>query len=102
MSLRVSRTVTKLVTCSLLPSNDVIFYFVGQSPTFDKLFPFYRIYLKFEGGVNFETLISYFRSILGNLMDLIKKMTFIVIFKEFSSNNVQQKCCHGSRVSISF
>ena len=46
------------------PCNYVILCFGGQSPTFDQLFYFGRIKRKFGGGVNSETLISYFMSIL--------------------------------------
>ena len=40
---------------------------------------FRRIKLKFGGGVNYETLISYFMSILPNEMNLINRMEFYVI-----------------------
>ena len=55
MSHILSKTIIKLMTSSLVRCNYVILCFGGQSPTF--LF-FRGIKLKFNGGVNSETLSS--------------------------------------------
>ena len=80
MSQIVSKTVIKLMTSSLVRCNYVILCFGGQSPTFDQLFIFRGIKLKFVGGVNSVTLISYFMFILPYKMNLIKIKGFYVIF----------------------
>ena len=60
MSKIVSKTVIKLMTSPLVPWNYVILCFCGQDLTSDQLFILRGIKVKFCGGVNSETLISYF------------------------------------------
>ena len=69
MSQIVSKTIIKFGFC-----------FRSESPTFDQLFIFRGIKLKFGGGTNSETLISYFMLILSNKMNLTKIIGFCVIF----------------------
>ena len=80
----VSKTIVKLMTSPLVPCNYVILCFQGQNPTFDQPFIFRGIKLKFGGGVNSETLISCFMSILSNKMNLIKIMGFISFLTNFT------------------
>ena len=80
MSQIVSKTLLKLMGSQLVPCNCVILCFRGQSSTFDELSTFTGIRLKVGGGVNSETLISYFMSISSNKMNLTKTMGFYVIF----------------------
>ena len=80
MSQIVPKTIIKVMTSPLVPCNYAILCFRGQSPTFDKHFISRGIKLKFGGGVNSETLISYFMSILSNEMNLMKIMGFLCHF----------------------
>ena len=80
MSQILSKTVIRLMTSSPVRCNYVILCFWGQRPIFYQLFYFREIKLKFGGGVNSETLVSCFTSILPDKMNLIKIKGFNVIF----------------------
>ena len=58
------------MTSSLVHCNYFVYCFGGQSPSFDQLFYFRGIKLKFGRGVNSETLIVYFISILPYKLNL--------------------------------
>ena len=64
MSQVVSKIVIKFMMSLMVPCNYFILCFGGQSPTFDQLFSFTGIKLKFSGSVNSGTLISYLMSSL--------------------------------------
>ena len=66
------------------------FFVLGvKSPNFDQHFIVRGIKLRFGGGVNSETLISYFMLILSNKMNLIKIMGFhVIFFYQFYSTSV--------------
>ena len=68
------------MTSSLVLCNYVILCFGGQSPALANFSIFRGIKLKFGGGVNFETLISYFMSSLSYKMNLMKIEEAYVIF----------------------
>ena len=70
----------KIDEVTTAPCNYFILCFQGERPTFDQLFYFERIKLKFGGGVNTETLISYFMSVLPHKMNFIKIKEFYLIF----------------------
>ena len=60
----VYKSIIKLMTSLLVPCNYVIFYFGVKVQPFTKFSIFGEIKLKFGGGVNSETLISCFMSIV--------------------------------------
>ena len=83
MSQILSKTVIKLMTSSVVWCNYVILCFGVKVQLFTNFPIFRRIKLKSGGGVNSETLISYFMSILPYKMSSIKIKGFNVIFTKF-------------------
>ena len=82
MSQILSKTVIKLMTSSLVRCNYTNLCF-GVKVQLLPNFPIFRgIKLKFGGGVNSETLISYFMSILPYKMNLIKIKELMSFFKQ--------------------
>ena len=76
----VSKAVIKLMMSPLVPVITSFFVFGVKVQLLSNFSIFRRIRLEFGGGVNSETRITYFMSILPHKMKLIKVKGFYVIF----------------------
>ena len=79
------------------PCNYVILCFRVKVQLLTNFSIFRGIKRKFGGGVNSETLISYFMSILPHKMNLIKLKVCMPFFTKFI-RPLFSKCCHGNIV----
>ena len=83
MSQILSKSLINLMTSSLVPCNYAILCFGVKVLLLTNFSIFRGIKLKFDDGVNSETLISYFMSILPYKMNLIKIKGFMSFFIKF-------------------
>ena len=89
MSQILSKAIIKLMTSELVRCNYVILCFGVKVQLLSNFSIFRMIELKFGGGVNSETLISYFMLILPYKMNLIKINWYCAMFYIIYSTSVQ-------------